>query len=146
MAMTIRPPQTAARRPVDSLAHFIDTFFSNPVGELFETDLVPATNIAEDEHGFTLELEMPGLDEKDIQVEVHDGRVHVNAERRDQREQKGKNWHRLEQRFGRLSRTIALPKGIQADQIQASYKKGMLTLTVPKAPEAKPTRISIKGE
>lgn len=145
--MRMRPNQNAvATRRADPFTNLIDSFFSNTIPELFETDLVPPTDIAETEDAYHISLEMPGLREEDIHVQMQDGHLVVSAERRDRREDEGRTWHRIEQRFGRMSRTIALPKGVKSDAVEASYRQGLLTLTVPKAPEAKPVRIQIKGE
>ena len=130
----------------DPFTSLIDSFFSNTMPELFDTDLIPPTNISETEQAYQVALEMPGLKEEEIQVQVQDGQLVVSAERRDERQDQGKTWHRIEQRFGRMSRTVALPKGTAPDSVQAAYKNGILTLTVPKAPEAKPTRIQVKGD
>jgi HSP20 family protein len=135
-----------ATRRNDPFTSLIDSFFSNTMPELFEADLIPATNISETDQAFLVALEMPGLKQEDIAVQMQDGHLVVTAERRDERQEEGRTWHRIEQRFGKMSRTIALPKGVKADSIGAAYKNGILTLTVPKAPEAKPTRIEIKGD
>ena len=130
----------------DPFTTLIDSFFSNSIPELFDTDLIPPTNISETEQAYLVALEMPGLKEDEIQVQMQDGQLVVSAERRDERQDQGRTWHRIEQRFGKMSRTIALPKGTAPDSVQAAYKNGILTLTVPKAPEAKPTRIQVKGD
>lgn len=130
----------------DPFTSLVDSFFSNTLPELFEGDLIPPTNIAETDQAFLVALEMPGLKQEDIAVQMQDGHLVVTAERRDERQEQGKTWHRIEQRFGKMSRTIALPKGVKADSIEAAYKNGILTLTVPKAPEAKPTKIEVKGD
>jgi HSP20 family protein len=144
MVRNMNADAVAARR-TDPFASLIDSFFSNTLPELFETDLIPPTNISENGDSYQVSLEMPGLKEEDIQVQMQDGQLVVSAERLDERKEEGRTWHRVEQRFGRMSRTIALPKGVSPDAIQATYKNGILTLTVPKAPEAKPTRIQVKG-
>ena len=86
---------------------------------MFTQDLLPRTNIAEDDKALTVSLEMPGLEQKDIDVHVENDHLMVRAERKSQVEDSGAKWHRVEQRYGSLSRTIALPKGVQADAIDA---------------------------
>ena len=127
----------------DPFARLIDRFFSDQLPELFTTDQLPRTNIAEDDAALTVSLEMPGVDESDIDVQLEDNQLLVRAERKSETEESGKTWHRVEQRYGSMSRTIALPKGLQADAIEAVYKRGVLTLTIPKAEAEKPTRIEI---
>lgn len=106
---------------------------------------VPRTNIAENENEYELSFELPGLDEKDIDVNLHDHTLTVSAQRQDRRENDGKRWHRVEHRYGEFSRSIQLPQDATAQGIQAVYQKGVLTVTVPKAPESKPTKVQVRG-
>lgn len=103
------------------------------------------TNIAEHDHGYELSFELPGLEEKDIDVQMHDHTLTVSAERRDDRQAEGKRWHRVEHRYGQMSRSIVLPKDAANSGIEAVYKQGVLTITVPKAPEARPNKISVRS-
>jgi HSP20 family protein len=105
----------------------------------------PRADIAETETAYELAFELPGLEEKDIHVQVHDHVLTLTAERHDQREQKGKRWHRTEHRFGQFRRTIALPNDAASTGIEAVYRQGVLTVTVPKAPESQPKRIQVRG-
>ena len=109
-----------------------------------EANAAPRTNIAENDHGYRLSLELPGLDEKDIQVHVQDHVLTVTGERKDDRESEGKRWHRVEHRYGQFSRTISLPQDASAKAVEAVYKNGVLTVTVPKQPESRPTKVQIK--
>ena len=137
------PFTTLFQRPFGSL---IDQFFSDQLPELFTQDLLPRTNIAEEDKALTVSLEMPGLEQEDIDVRVENDHLIVRAERKSQVEDSDARWHRVEQRYGSLSRTIALPKGVQTDDIDAVYKSGILTLTIPKAEKATPTRIEVRGD
>ncbi|MCA8964099.1 MAG: Hsp20/alpha crystallin family protein [Planctomycetes bacterium] len=103
------------------------------------------TNIAENDQGYELSFELPGLDEKAIDVQMHDHTLTVTAERTDDRQTEGKRWHRVEHRYGQLSRSIVLPKDAAQSGIEAVYKHGVLTITVPKAPEARPNKISVRS-
>jgi len=105
----------------------------------------PRTNIAETEVGYELSFELPGLEEKDIHVDFHDKTLTVSAERKDQREENGKRWHRVEHRYGQFTRTITLPNDAAQSGIEAIYKQGVLTILVPKAPESRPTKIQVRG-
>jgi HSP20 family protein len=133
-------------RHTDSLFNLFDSFFqdhfapTNDAGDL----IAPRTNIAESEKDYQISMELPGVDEKDIQVEMNEGHLIVSAERKDERETKDKTWHRVEHRYGRFERTLTMPKGIDGKQIKATYDKGVLHLTVPKAAAASPTRIPVQ--
>ncbi len=109
-----------------------------------EANAAPRTNIAENDQGYELSFELPGLDEKDIQVHVQDHVLTVTGERKDDRESEGKRWHRVEHRYGQFSRTISLPQDASAKAVEAVYKNGVLTVTVPKQPESRPTKVQIK--
>ncbi|MEO6595474.1 MAG: Hsp20/alpha crystallin family protein [Planctomycetota bacterium] len=111
-----------------------------------ETGGAPRTNICETETHYELSFELPGLDEKDIHVHMQDHMLHVTAERKDDRETQGKRWHRVEHSYGQYSRTISLPQDATNKDIEAVYKQGLLTVTVPKQPEARPTKIQVRGK
>ncbi|HEX6811240.1 MAG TPA: Hsp20/alpha crystallin family protein [Planctomycetota bacterium] len=136
-------PQT--RDPFQSLFHRL---FSDTLADLngaAETNGMPRTNISETEAAYELAFELPGVDEKDIQVQMQDQTLTVKATRKDQREAEGKRWHRIEHRYGEFSRTISLPHDATNKGIEAVFRQGVLTVTVPKAPESKPARIQVKS-
>lgn len=120
----------------DSLPEFYGTSESNPT---------PRTNISESDVAYELSFELPGVEEKDIHVNMQDHTLMVTAERKDQRESAGKRWHRVEHRYGQFARTISLPQDAANTGIEAVYQKGVLTVTVPKAPESRPTKIQVRG-
>ena len=140
-------PQT--RDPFQSLFQRV---FGDSLAEFYGADRAlgasaPLTNIGETETAYELSFELPGVEEKDIHVELHDKTLTVTAERRDEREGEGKDkrWHRVEHRYGHYTRAISLPQDATADGIEAVYKKGVLTVTVPKVPESQPARIKVRS-
>ncbi|MBM4059826.1 MAG: Hsp20/alpha crystallin family protein [Planctomycetes bacterium] len=139
------PPAPQSRDPFQSL---IGRLFGDALQEFYgtpEANQPPRTNIAETETAYELEFELPGVVEKDIQVQMHDHVLTVTAERQDARDVQGKRWHRVEHRYGQYTRTIALPQDATSAGIEAVYKQGLLTVTVPKAPESRPTRIQVRS-
>jgi HSP20 family protein len=106
---------------------------------------IPRTNISETDVAYELSFELPGVDEKDITVNLQDQMLTVTADRKDLRETNGKRWHRVEHRYGQFTRTISLPHDASADGIEAVHQKGVLTVKVPKAPESRPKRIQVRG-
>ncbi len=123
----------------------LDSFFADSLPEAFPGPLAPATNIAESADQLAIEFELPGVEESDIQLEVHERQLVVHAERKDTRAQaKDTNWHRVEHRFGTWSRTIVLPDSVDGAAATAKYRNGVLSVTIPKHPKSKPVRLQIK--
>ena len=138
------------RDPFHSL---VGRFFGDALGELYSdagaADHTPRTNVSETEDASQLAFELPGLDEADIHVELHEHTLTVTANRTDERaaegEQDGRRWHRVEHRYGEHARSVTLPKDAADDGVEAVYKAGVLTVTVPKQAAAKPARIEVRG-
>ncbi len=103
----------------------------------------PAMDLGETEEAITLTADLPGVREEDIAVEVKDGTLTVAGERKDERRQDGAGFHRTERRFGRFSRSLALPRGIDAESVQADFTDGVLEIRIPKPEERKPHRVRI---
>ena len=135
-------PQT--RDPFQTLFHRLFGDHPEVFGAL-ESNSVPRTNISETETAYELSFELPGLEEKDIHVHMQEHTLTVTAERRDDRDEAGKRWHRVEHRYGQYTRTISLPQDAANSGIEAVYKQGVLSITVPKAPESRPTKIQVRG-
>ncbi|MCS7158683.1 MAG: Hsp20/alpha crystallin family protein [Blastocatellia bacterium] len=104
----------------------------------------PVVNIAETDDNYIITAELPGISKDDIKVTYENGILTIQGEKKQEKEEKGKTWHRIEAVYGAFERSFRLPSLIQADKISAEYKEGVLTLTLPKAEEAKPKQITIK--
>ncbi len=140
--------QATLPQPRDPFQTLFSRLFGDAAPEFFgavESAGAPRTNIAENETAYELSFELPGLDEKDIHVHMQDHTLTITAERKDQRETTGKRWHRVEHRYGQFARTISLPQDAANTGIEAVYQKGVLVVTVPKAPESRPTKIQVRG-
>jgi HSP20 family protein len=96
----------------------------------------PAVDISESDKAYEITAELPGMDEKDIEVKVVNGNLMIKGERQEQKEEKQKDYYLHERRFGSFERHFQVPEGADADKIEASFKKGVLTVTLPKKPEA----------
>ena len=105
----------------------------------------PAMDLVEAEDHFLLRADLPGLREEDVNIEVRDNTLRISGERKAEHEQRERGWYRLERQFGKFSRALTLPEGINADAIEASFDHGVLEVTIPKPEERKPRRIAIKG-
>lgn len=139
--------QATLPQPRDPFQILFNRLFSDSLPDLYggtETAGSPRTNISENESAYELSFELPGLEEKDIHVNMQDHMLTVTAERKNDHETSGKRWHRVEHRYGQFARTISLPNDAAAAGIDAVYKQGVLTITVPKALESRPTKIAVK--
>lgn len=106
---------------------------------------VPAMDLVEGDDHFLLRADLPGMGEDDVSIEVRDNALSVSGERKTEVEQRDKGWYRLERQFGRFSRSISLPEGVDPDGIEASFDKGVLEVRIPKPEQRKPRRIQIAG-
>ena len=95
-------------------------------------DWAPAVDIYEDDKAITLTADLPGIEEKDLDVRVDDGTLTIKAERKFEDEEKKDNYHRVERRYGSFQRVFTLPETVDAEGIKANYDKGALKLTIPK--------------
>ena len=107
----------------------------------------PAITMIEKENAYELTAELPGMDESNIELKVAGGVLTIKGEKKEEKEEKGADYVLSERRFGSIQRSIPLPEGIDLERIEASFKKGVLTVTMPKTPEAQKSerKIAIKG-
>ena len=106
---------------------------------------VPTLDAWETEDALVYAFDLPGVPQDKISVEVEDGTLTVSAERERSTEVSQDRYHRFERRFGSFARTVGLPQGVTEDAIKATYKEGVLEITVPKPAQVKPTKIEIAG-
>lgn len=142
----------ATRRPIGNLFSFpnemkriFGDFFEFHEGrtDTEETSWVPTVDISETENGYEIRAELPGVSEKDVNVSVTDNVLTVKGEKRQEEETDGKDYHRVERRYGSFQRRFTLPRNVETDTIKAGFKDGVLTLGIPKPEAVKPTEIPI---
>jgi len=134
-------PISDFRREFDRL---FDDFSPSTRGMKTEVAFAPACDVQEEEGHFLLYLEMPGVKKEDVKIEVRDNQLHVSGERR--LETQGREGALYsERRFGKFSRSFALPVGVDTGQVEASYQDGTLQILVPKAESSKPRQIQISN-
>jgi HSP20 family protein len=104
---------------------------------------IPPMDLVETEDNLVLKADLPGVDQDDIEIEVKDGVLTVSGERKSQHESRREGYHRVERSFGRFSRSLELPKGVNPQSVSAHFDKGVLEVRMPKPEERKPTRIEI---
>jgi HSP20 family protein len=133
---------------VDSLQsemnRIFDSFFGGGrQGNAGARRWIPAMDLAETENELILTADLPGIDEDDVTVEIKDSVLTISGERKDVRERKDRGYHRVERSFGRFSRSLTLPDGIDTSKVEAGFDRGVLEVTIPKPEERKPHRVSI---
>jgi HSP20 family protein len=107
-------------------------------------NLTPLVNIEETDNDYIITAELPGIEKKDIKITFQNNMLNISGEKKEEKEMDNRNFHRVERRYGKFSRSIAIPSSIELDKIDASYKNGILTVKVPKSEEAKPKEIEVK--
>jgi len=159
-------PAPRARHPFESLRSEIDRVFEDfgrgfgfPFGRgafslepFWRADAsfgaaVPAVDVVEKADAFEITAELPGLDEKDVELKLADGILTLSGEKKEEKEEKGKDYYRAERRFGSFQRSFEVPAAVDQAKIAASFQKGVLKVTLPKSPEAlkKEKKISISA-
>jgi HSP20 family protein len=110
---------------------------------LTTSSFAPAVDVYEDEHKVSLKIEVPGIDEKDIDVRVENNTLTVHGERKIEKEEKEENYRRVERQYGSFTRTFTLPTTVDTENVSATYDKGVLKINLPKKAEAKPKQIKV---
>jgi len=103
----------------------------------------PAVDIYESENQLVLTAEIPGVDEKDVEIKIEDNTLSIKGERRFETETKEENYHRLERSYGSFYRTFTLPNYVDQDKIHAEHENGVLRITMPKRTDLKPRKVKI---
>jgi len=134
-------------RDVSSLQEEVERAFRQAFGERAAASpagaFSPALDVEETEDAFTLHVELPGVDAENVEVSLEENVLTIAGERRFYDERDAEGFRRIERHFGRFHRAVRLPDRVDADGVSAAYRDGLLTITVPKAEEAKPRRIQI---
>ena len=112
-------------------------------GEVSTRTWAPPVDIYENGDNLVLKAELPGINPDDVEIRVEDNTLYLKGERKFEKEVKEQNYHRVERSYGTFTRTFSLPNSIDSDKVAATYKDGVLTLTMPKKEEAKPKTIKI---
>src|ERR1700678_2623349 len=103
----------------------------------------PPVDVYEDEHNITLKIEVPGIDEKDIDVRIENNTLTVHGERKFEKGEKEENYRRVERQYGSFTRSFTLPTTVDAEKVSANYDKGVLKIALAKKAEAKPKQIKV---
>lgn len=123
---------------------FEDVFTGQSEGkELAASTWAPAVDIFETENDLVITAEVPGIDEKDIEIKIEDNTLILKGARKFEKETKEENYHRIERSYGSFYRAFTLPNSIDPEKIQAEHENGVLKITMPKRTELKPRKVKI---
>jgi HSP20 family protein len=135
--------RSQSKDTLTTLHNDIDRLFDNffrgfdlaPFGESFST-FSPNIDVRENDHNYQVTAELPGMDENDIEVTLDHNSLTIRGEKKQETQDKGHNYYRMERSYGSFQRSISLPPGIDSGKIDANFNKGILTITLPKTTEA----------
>jgi HSP20 family protein len=122
---------------------FRETYNEGAEQPLTASNFAPAVDVYEDEHAVILKIEIPGIDEKDVDVRIENNTLTVHGERKIDKEEKEENYRRVERQYGSFTRTFTLPTTVDSEKVSANYDKGVLNVSLPKKAEAKPKQIKV---
>ncbi|MHC2068097.1 Hsp20/alpha crystallin family protein [Bremerella sp. T1] len=142
-------PQTQSESKSHALANWsseMDNLFESffrPVRQSASGAWMPAMNISESEGSYQVDLELPGLGAEDVNVELHDGKLTISGERKTEEQSEDRRWHRVEHVYGKFERVLKLGMPVDDENVSASFKNGVLSVTIPKSEQAKPKKIEV---
>jgi HSP20 family protein len=135
---------TSLRQEMDRL---FERFFEPRVDEFFAPgEWAPTLDLSETKDALVAKIEVPGIDPKDIQVSLQEQLLTIKGEKKQEKEEKDARQHRVERSYGAFTRAVRLPVAVDAEKVTATFKNGLLTITLPKTPAAKGSTIPIKAE
>jgi len=115
-------------------------------GKWFSTSLATPCDLSETADAFQVRLDLPGIKPDDITVQVTGDVLQISGERKEEKEDKGKTYHRLERRSGKFSQSVRLPSAVNEEKVQAEFHDGVLTITLPKTESTKTRTVKVKGQ
>lgn len=128
----------------DRLNRLFQDSYARGADELMTAgSFVPAVDVYEDEQAITLKVEVPGIEQKDIDLRLENDTLTVRGERKFEQEEKEENFHRIERRYGSFTRSFTLPNTVDTDKVTAEYENGVLRVRMAKRAEAKPKQIKV---
>jgi HSP20 family protein len=141
---SVASPFMSLQREIDRLFEDFSRGFPTIAGN-GATALTPSMDVTETDKEIEITAELPGLEEKDVQINVADNILTIRGEKKAEKEQKDKNYRLVERSYGAFERTLELPEGVNADAIKANISKGLLKVTVPKPAPTQAKKIEVKS-
>lgn len=137
-------------KELEEISNSLNHFFGrtpapsrSDVGMLAESDWNPSVDISETEAAYLIKADIPGVKKEDVKVTVQDGMVTIRGERKQEKEEKGKKFHRIERTYGNFMRSFRMPDDADESGVSAEFKEGMLNVTLKKSATAKPKSIEV---
>jgi HSP20 family protein len=147
MALIRWEPVRELQTMQNEMNRLFNAFFDSPTpangGQTTLRRWIPAMDVVETEDHFVLRADLPGLSEKDVNIELEDSVLTISGERKAEHEQRNEGYYRVERASGSFSRSLTLPEGVNADGIQASFDSGVLEVRIPKPEQHKPRKVQI---
>jgi len=138
-------PATTLSSLRDEMNELFNRFWSTASKPCGLAEWSPALDVSETDEAVLVHAEIPGIDPKDLDISVVGDTLTVRGEKADETEQSGRNYHRVERRYGSFTRSLVLPAAVDADNVTATAKQGVVEIRLPKKEEAKARRIEVKG-
>lgn len=138
-----REPLRSLREEMDDL---INRFASDWDTGWLSREFAPSMDLSESEGAVEVSMDLPGVKPDEITVEVSGNTLRIHGERKEEKEEKKKSYHRVERRTGSFSRSVTLPCSVDENKVDANYRDGVLTVTLPKTEEAKTHKVKVTGE
>jgi len=140
-------PWTGMTTLKSEMDRVLDRFFE-PKWEEYAAvgEWAPSLDLSETKEAFMVKAEVPGMDSQDLQVSLQENLLTIKGEKRQERDEKDERYHRVERSYGAFSRSVRLPVAVDGSKVDARFKNGLLTVTLPKTPAAKGTAIPVKAE
>ena len=147
MAFEVKPWKPF--RELATLREDMDRMWNRFLGEWpslepFGGEWAPSLDVSETKENIVVKAEVPGIDAKDIDISLSNDLLTIKGKKEQEKEEKEENYHRVERSYGSFSRSVRLPREVHSDKIKASYKNGVLKITLPKAEEAKEIKIKVE--
>jgi len=122
-----------------------DRFLKQEDWEVFPQQVIPRANVVETDDEFEVTVELPGMKAEEVTLEFQEGVLWISGEKKEEKEEKGRTFHRIERSHGKFRRMIDLPGGVKEEEINAEFFNGVLKIVIPKSEEVKPKHIKIKA-
>jgi len=137
-------------REMDTLQHRLNALFGQTAprssgDQTFGlTEWTPLVDVSEDEKEYLIKADLPDVKKEDVKVTVEDGTLRITGERKFEKEEQGKKYHRVERAYGSFERSFVFPENAKPEKLTAEYKDGVLKVHLPKSEEAKPKAVEVK--
>ncbi|MGE0755553.1 MAG: Hsp20/alpha crystallin family protein [Pirellulaceae bacterium] len=148
MFRTLTPSTARKPRTWDLLREWepfelMERFFDEGSGWGVGTRFLPPVDVAETPEAIEVSVELPGMKPEEVHVEMKEGRLYISGEKKEEREEKGKTYHRVERRVGEFHRVLSMPANVDETKVEATFEKGVLKVTLSKTEEAKSKTIPV---